>query len=347
MLTIRERIEVRESEYLAPWAMRSAESRCRIVPEQEHFCRTAYQRDRDRIIHAKAFRRLKHKTQVFLSPEGDHYRTRLTHTLEVSQIARTAARALLLNEDLVEAIALGHDLGHTPFGHAGEAVLDQVYTDGFDHHEQSLRVVDELEAGYSPGLNLTWEVRDGIRNHHKGRSIAESGTNRNGEPLPVPQTVEGEVIRWADAIAYINHDIDDACRAGIIALDDLPADALALVGRTHSERINTMVSSIIEHSGEGRIRMATEIMEATDTLRTYLFAEVYPHPVIRREIEKAKKLLEDIYYYVLDHSAEFLEPAGRDEPVARLAVDFVAGMTDRYALTFYERQFIPEPWRLV
>ncbi len=347
MSTIRENIENHENEYLAAWAMRSAESRGRIVPEEEHFCRTAYQRDRDRIIHAKAFRRLKHKTQVFLSPEGDHYRTRLTHTLEVSQIARTAARALLLNEDLVEAIALAHDLGHTPFGHAGEAVLDRVYADGFDHHEQSLRVVDELETGYAHGLNLTWEVRDGILNHHKGRSIAETGMDRDGRPRAAPQTVEGELIRWADAIAYINHDIDDACRAGVIELDDLPDDALALVGRTHSERINTMVSSIIEHSDEGRIRMAPEVLEATDTLRTYLFTEVYPHPFIHREIAKAKKLLEDIYCHVLEHSAEFLEPAGRDEPAARLAVDFVAGMTDRYALTFYEKQFMPEPWRVV
>jgi len=347
MSTIREKIEAHENEYLAPWAARSADSRGRAVSEQKHFCRTAYQRDRDRIIHSKSFRRLKHKTQVFLSPSGDHYRTRLTHTLEVSQIARTAARALRLNEDLAEAIALGHDLGHTPFGHAGEAVLDKVYAAGFDHHVQSLRVVDKLEMGYAQGLNLTYEVRDGILNHHKGESIAETGTDRDGRKLPAPQTAEGELIRWADAIAYINHDIDDACRAGIIAIGDLPAEAVQALGSSQSERINTMVSSIIEYSGDGQIRMDRDVLAATDTLRKYLFAEVYPHPAIKGEIDKAKKLLEDIYSHVLGHAEEFLDLDAGDEPVERLVVDFIAGMTDRYALDFYERQFMPEPWRMV
>jgi len=345
--TIRERIEAHEDAYLAPWAMRSAESRGRRVPEDKHFCRTEYQRDRDRIIHSKAFRRLKHKTQVFLSPSGDHYRTRLTHTLEVSQIARTAARALALNEDLTEAIGLGHDLGHTPFGHAGEDVLDRLYSEGFDHHEQSLRVVEMLETGYVHGLNLTYEVRDGIVNHHKGESLAETGTGRDGKPLPRPQTLEGELIRWSDAIAYINHDIDDACRAGVISIDDLPQAAIEVLGGDHSERINAMVSNLIEHSLDGSVRMAGKVLEATDTLRRFLYAEVYPRPEIHNEIEKAKKLLEDIYHHVLEYPERFLELGDRSEPVERLVVDFVAGMTDSYALNFYEREFMPEPWRMV
>jgi dGTPase len=345
MPTIREEIEAREKTCLAPWAMQSAESKGRAVHEERHFCRTEYQRDRDRILHCKSFRRLKHKTQVFLSPEGDHYRTRLTHTLEVSQIARTVARALKLNEDLAEAIALGHDLGHTPFGHAGEAVLDKVYADGFDHHEQSLRVVDVLEAGYGRGLNLTWEVRDGILNHHKGKSLVEAGVDRGGKPLPYPATCEGEVIRWADAVAYINHDIDDACRAGVISLDDLPAGTLEIVGRRHSERIDTMVSSLITYSGDGKIGMEPEMLECVDTLRTFLYSEVYPRPVIHDEIAKAKKLLEEIYQYVLEHADRYLPESQRDESAERLAVDFVAGMTDRYALSFYEREFLPHPWR--
>lgn len=345
MSTIRENIEKHENEYLAPWAMRSAESKGRVRPEEKHFCRTEYQRDRDRILHCKGFRRLKHKTQVFLSPEGDHYRTRLTHTLEVAQIARTVARALKLNEDLAEAIALGHDLGHTPFGHAGEAVLDKVYAEGFDHHEQSLRVVDMLETGYGVGLNLTWEVRDGILNHHKGRSIADAGTDRTGRSLPHPSTCEGELIRWADAVAYINHDIDDSCRAGVITLDDLPADTLDTVGRTHSERINAMVSSLIAYSADGEVGMEPEMLECTDTLRSFLYREVYPRPAIHDEITKAKKLLEDIYVYVLDNVDRFLALGERDESPERMAADFVAGMTDRYALNFYDREFLPKPWR--
>jgi len=348
-MTIREKLEQQERDILSACATLSAESRGRETPEEEHFCRTCFQRDRDRILHSKSFRRLKHKTQVFLSPMGDHYRTRLTHTLEVAQIARTACRALGLNEDLAEAVALGHDLGHTPFGHAGEEVLDRLCSSGFAHYEQSLRVVEKLETGYPNGLNLTFEVRDGIYRHEKGkRNILEPG------PPGKPSTPEGEVVRLSDAIAYINHDIDDACRACIISLDDLPQDALGLLGTAHSDRINTMVKSLIEESHDGEITMAQDVLEATNTLRNFLYDEVYMRDEIHREIQKGEELLAALYRYLMDHPEEMIETTGSDvfgtetteDPLERRVVDFIAGMTDRYALDFYERIFLPRPWKL-
>ena len=348
-MTIRERLEQKERETLTAYATLAAESRGREAPEEEHFCRTCFQRDRDRILHSKSFRRLKHKTQVFLSPMGDHYRTRLTHTLEVSQIARTACRALGLNEDLAEAIALGHDLGHTPFGHAGEEVLNRLCSEGFAHYEQSLRVVEKLETGYPNGLNLTFEVRDGIYRHEKGdRNILEPGSP--GKPV----TAEGEVVRLSDAIAYINHDIDDACRASIISLDDLPQDALKLLGTEHSDMINTMVKSLIEESQDGEITMAGNVLEATNRLRNFLYDEVYMREEIHGEIQKGEELLAALYRYLMEHPEEMVETSRRDvsateteqEPLERRVVDFIAGMTDRYALDFYERIFLPKPWKL-
>ena len=341
-MIIRERLEQRERDTLSPYATLAAESRGRETPEEEHFCRTCFQRDRDRILHSKSFRRLKHKTQVFLSPMGDHYRTRLTHTLEVSQIARTACRALGLNEDLAEAIALGHDLGHTPFGHAGEEVLNKLCSEGFAHNEQSLRVVEKLETGYPNGLNLTFEVRDGILRHEKGtRDILEPGSPGK------PSTLEGEAVRLCDAIAYINHDIDDACRAAVISLADLPQDALKLLGTDHSDRINTMVKSLIEQSQGGEIGMAHDVLEATNTLRNFLYDEVYMRNEIHEEIEKGEELLAALYHHLMRHPEEITESvAAADAPLERKVVDFLAGMTDRYALNFYERIFLPKPWKL-
>ena len=341
-MIIRERLEQIERDTLSSYATLAAESRGRETPEEGHFCRTCFQRDRDRILHSKSFRRLKHKTQVFLSPMGDHYRTRLTHTLEVSQIARTACRALGLNEDLAEAIALGHDLGHTPFGHAGEEVLDKLCSEGFAHNEQSLRVVEQLETGYPNGLNLTFEVRDGILRHEKGRrDILEPGSPGR------PSTPEGETVRLSDAIAYINHDIDDACRAGVISMEDLPQDALELLGTNHSDRINTMVKSLIEQSQDGQIGMAPDVLEATNTLRNFLYDEVYMRKEIHEEIEKGEELLAALYHHLMEHPDEITESAASaDVPLERKVVDFLAGMTDRYALDFYERIFLPKPWKL-
>jgi dGTPase len=347
-MTIRETLEQRERDTLSPYATLAAESRGRETPEEEHFCRTCFQRDRDRIIHSKSFRRLKHKTQVFLSPMGDHYRTRLTHTLEVSQIARTACRAVGLNEDLAEAISLGHDLGHTPFGHAGEEVLDRLCSEGFAHNDQSLRVVEKLEAGYPNGLNLTFEVRDGIHRHEKGkRDILEAGCPGK------PSTLEGEVVRLSDAIAYINHDIDDACRAAVISLDDLPQGAMEVLGREHSARINKMVESLILESKNGEIKMAPDVLDATNQLRNFLFDEVYMRDEIHGEIEKGEELLASIYHHLMEHPEEIVDTPRpglyADDTKASLerrVVDFIAGMTDRYALDFYEHIFLPKPWKL-
>lgn len=329
-MLIREETEAREERELSPLAVLSRKSRGRVRPEPECPVRTAFQRDRDRIIHSKAFRRLKHKTQVFISPEGDHYRTRLTHTLEVAQIARTVARALRLNEDLTEAIALGHDLGHTPFGHTGEEALNAVFPGGFRHNEQSLRVVDVLEQ--DGGLNLTWEVRDGIA-HHTG---------------PVePATLEGNIVRRADRIAYINHDIDDAIRAGIISAAELPQDVLALLGQTHSRRINTMVCDLIAASrAAGRITMSEEVGAATDKLRQFLFAHVYVGSRAKSEDAKARRLIGELYRHFLAHPDElpdeYTRLAGGD--TARAACDYIAGMTDRYARSEFLRCFLPQSW---
>jgi len=339
-VTLREQIEDRERQTLSPYAAFSAGTKGRVRAETEHEFRTAYQRDRDRILHSKAFRRLKRKTQVFLAAEGDHYRTRLTHTFEAAQIARTAARALFLNEDLAEAIALGHDLGHTPFGHAGEAVLNEMYAPGFRHAEQSLRVVDKLEQGRTgPGLNLTFEVRDGILHHSKGRDILD------GRRPERPATLEAEVVSVCDAIAYINHDIDDAVRAGIITLDYLPRDAVRVLGRTTSERINSMVTALIEGTRDGQLGMTGEVLGATNALRAFMYSFVYPSDQINREIVKAKKLLRELYEYLVLHPSEEISAGDPDDSLERRAVDFVAGMTDQYALSLYERLFFPVAWR--
>ncbi len=330
-------LERREHEYLSPRATFSDESRGRRFPVEECSYRTVFQRDRDRIIHSKSFRRLKHKTQVFLSPLGDHYRTRLTHTLEVAQIARTISRALLLNEDLTEAIALGHDLGHTPFGHAGEAVLDEIVPGGFAHNVQSLRIVDELENG--KGLNLTCEVRDGILNHSKGpNNILEPD-----HPAKL-LTLEAEVVRVSDSIAYINHDIDDAIRSGLITETELPCECVAVLGDTPSHRIDSMVADILQNSHDNGIRMGPVVLEATNALKDYLYECVYPRSEIRESIDKARKILRELYFFLLENPKTFMEEPSpdSDENVVRLAVDFIAGMTDRYALDFYKKHFLPK-----
>lgn len=327
---IRQRLEERE-EFLSPYAAKSQRSRGRQRDEEPCPMRTEFQRDRDRIIHCKAFRRLKHKTQVFIAPLGDHYVTRLTHTLEVSQIARSIARALNLNEDLAEAIALGHDLGHTPFGHVGEEVLNSLYPEGFSHNEQSLRVVEVLEKD-GQGLNLTWEVKDGILKHTK------TGADILGAEWGSVDTLEGQVCKIADIIAYINHDIGDAVRAGIISVDDLPHQAVALLGRSHSERINTLVSDVINFSwaatGAGGeppcIGMSPETREAANTLRQFLFERVYN--IARDEAERAREVVRLLYRHLIDHDEALpTEYKLRDESVARRVVDYIAGMTDNYA----------------
>jgi len=337
-MTVREMLEQRENEYLSPKAAHSAATRGRRVPVEECPYRTAFQRDRDRIIHSKSFRRLKHKTQVFLSPTGDHYRTRLTHTLEVAQIARTISRALCLNEDLTEAVALGHDLGHTPFGHAGESVLNELFPPGFAHNEQSLRIVDELENGN--GLNLTFEVRDGILNHSKGDTdISEMGRTEE------PKTLEGEVVRISDSIAYINHDIDDAIRSGLITEAELPADYASMLGDTPSHRIDAMVADVVRCSRNNAIKMSPDILEATNALRNYLYENVYPREEIQDSIIKAKKILKEIYCHLVENPLIILDevpPADSRDNIERLVVDFVAGMTDRYALEFYKNHFLPK-----
>jgi dGTPase len=337
--TVREALEARERESLSPHAMRSADSRGREREEPEDDFRTVYQRDRDRILHTKAFRRLKRKTQVFLAPRGDHYRTRLTHTLEVMQIARTISRALNLNEDLTEAIALGHDLGHTPFGHAGEAVLNELYEHGFRHFEQSLRVVDKLEKrGENFGLNLTWEVRDGILYHSKAKAIL---FNKESEG---PHTLEGMVMSISDAIAYINHDIDDALRAGVITLEDLPQDALEVLGRKTSDRIDAMVVGLLEGSTDSKIDIAPTVKDAINSLRNYLYTQVYPAEKIDNEIRKAKHCLRQVYQFLLENPLPEISEHPADDPIERRIVDFVAGMTDEYAMSIYQRHILPSPW---
>ena len=337
--TLREQLEARESATLSPFAMLSGESQGRERPEKEHDFRTVFQRDRDRILHTKAFRRLKRKTQVFLAPGDDHYRTRLTHTLEVAQIARTVARALFLNEDLTEAIALGHDLGHTPFGHAGEHVLNEVFEGGFSHTDQSVRIVEKLESTrHGKGLNLTFEVRNGIANHSRGKAMLK------GDEGPWAATLEGDIVSISDAIAYVNHDIDDAVRAGIIALDELPSDALRVLGRTPSERINAMVSALIAGSGEGQISMAPEVREATWELRSYLYANLYPSEPIDREVRKGKKIVRELYYHLLDNPCADILEGDPEDSLEQRTVDFVASMTDDYALDLFKKYFFPDSW---
>jgi dGTPase len=331
--TPRERTESIERDVLAPRAVLAAESKGRERDEPQDPLRTVYQRDRDRIVHSKAFRRLKHKTQVFLAPEGDHYRVRLTHTLDVSQIARTVARALRLNEDLTEAIALGHDLGHTPFGHLGEEALTPFLGRPFRHSEQSLRIVDHLEND-GRGLNLTWEVRDGIVHHPWS--------------MPEPSTLEAQIVRFADRIAYVNHDVDDAVRAGVLTQDELPAEALAVLGQTHARRINLLVTDLVESSQDrAEVSLSPHVLEALDRLRDFLFERVYLRVGARAEQEKAVELLRELFTYYAEHPHELPDEYHRapgDLPT-RVA-DHIAGMTDRYALSTYERLFLPQGWLL-
>ena len=343
MLSIREQIEAREAEWLAPQAARSARTRGRLRPEPDDPIRPAFQRDRDRIIHAKAFRRLKHKTQVFFAPTGDHYRTRLTHTLEVSQIARTIAKALRLHEDLTEAIALGHDLGHTPFGHTGERELNRLMPGGFNHYEQSLRVVDVLERD-GRGLNLTWETRDGIARHSKGR-LGSPVTSSSDRPAA---TLEGQVVRLSDLVGYVNHDIDDAIRAGLLTDRDLPAPLTDVLGRTSSERIGRLVADVIASTlecGLSEIRLSAPMLSALLDLRGFLFERVYENEWSTSEFKKAAGILGGLWAKVHERPDEFLDAAtvARDG-VDAAARDFLAGMTDRYAVDLFERLFVPKPW---
>lgn len=336
---------------LSAAAVKSVQSIGRPIPEELDPVRTCFQRDRDRIIHCKAFRRLKHKTQVFISPDHDHYRTRLTHTLEVSQIARTISRALRLNEDLTEAIALAHDLGHPPFGHAGETALDEVMGDysphaGFRHYEQSLRVVDVLEND-GEGLNLTHEVRLGISHHSKGqRDLTEHEAAKT-------TSAEAAAVRFADRIAYVNHDLDDAIRAGAISLADIPSDALAVLGRSHSARISTMVGDIIEQSaGSSEVRMSSATREATDALKDFLFKHVYlGYLPVQPELRKARELVKAIFRFYADNPENLPPrhtPANTStEFVIRSVCDYVAGMTDRFAIQRYQGLFVPRSWASV
>ena len=331
--TVRARTEELERATLSERATLVAESKGRDRAEGPDALRTDFQQDRDRIVHSKAFRRLKHKTQVFIAPEGDHYRVRLTHTLEVAQIARTAARALRLNEDLTEAIALGHDLGHTPFGHLGEEALSPFLGRQFRHNEQSLRIVEHLERE-GRGLNLTWEVRDGIVNHTWS--------------MPLPATLEGQVARFADRVAYVNHDIDDAIRAGIIGPRDLPEQATDTLGRTHSERIETLVTDLVTQSEDRpEIGLSDTILRALDVLRDFLFERVYLREEAHAEQRKAVELVRSLFAYYLDHPdavpAEYRATPG-DAPTH--VADYIAGMTDRYALRTYEQLFLPQGWLL-
>ncbi|MEW6486814.1 MAG: deoxyguanosinetriphosphate triphosphohydrolase [Thermodesulfobacteriota bacterium] len=339
---IREILEEQEEQVLHPRATRSRASKGRQRPEPECDIRPAFQHDRDRILHSKAFRRLKHKTQVFLAPAGDHYRTRLTHTLEVSQIGRTLARALRLNESLVEAVALAHDLGHTPFGHAGEAVLHRLKPGGFHHSAQSLRVVDLLERD-GQGLNLTAEVREGIPFHTKGK----------GEILRPAATLEAQAVRLADLVAYLNHDVDDALRAGVIRRDEIPRDIRERLGESHGQRIDTMVRDAIGETLRrdlAAVALSNEVHAASVALRQFLYERVYENPRVHDDFVKASKILEELYRRFLQEPAWFLETLAQripGESVEALAADFVAGMTDRYALALYEKVFMPQPWKVL
>ncbi len=335
-MTLREELERQEHLQLDPRAAFSDESRGRLRPEEPRCedVRTVYQRDTDKIVHSKAFRRLMHKTQVFLQPEGDHYRTRMTHTLEVARIARTIAKALGLNEDLAEAQAMGHDLGHTPFGHAGEIALSDVMGQPFRHNEQSLRVVDVLENG-GEGLNLTYEVRMGILGH--------TGTF-------VPETLEGQIVRIADRMAYVNHDIDDAVRAGILTNEDLPKSVSRTLGKSHSQRINTLVCDAINTSREAKtIQLSDQVGQALNELRLFMFERVYRNPVAKGEETKAKDMLKRLYEYYYTHPEampEDFQPQLSFDGMERTVCDYIAGMTDNYAVDKYTELFIPAGWHI-
>ncbi|MDR3089972.1 MAG: deoxyguanosinetriphosphate triphosphohydrolase [Desulfobulbaceae bacterium] len=354
--SIKKQLEEREERNLSPYAALSRDSRGRRVEEEDVISdlRLPFQRDRDRITHSKTFRRLQHKTQVFLAPTGDHYRTRLTHVLEVSQIARTIASALCLNEPLVEAIALGHDLGHTPFGHAGEATLNELHPGGFKHYTHSLRVVDVLEND-GAGLNLTYEVRDGIVRHSKG-----TGDIIPKDPARLAVTLEGQVVRLADIIAYVNHDLDDALRAGILKENDLPTNIGKVIGGRHSRRIGAMVRDVIVQTlsgNDGGLRISDEMLTVITELRAFLFDNVYRCRQVHSEFEKAGWVIRHLYAHLLEFGLirregvkwrrEGRPERWRDDAVANREVcDFIAGMTDRYALDLYEHIFLPRPWNL-
>jgi dGTPase len=339
---IREELEEVEARTLSPKACLSRNSKGRDRPEALHPFRTAFQRDRDRIIHTKSFRRLKHKTQVFLAPFGDHYRTRLTHTLEVAQIARTIARALRLNEDLTEAIALGHDLGHTPFGHSGEETLRKILPGGFSHSAQSLRVVEKLEYE-GKGMNLTQEVRDGIFRHSKGRGKI---LGRGKKDLPM--TLEGQIVRISDVIAYVNHDLDDAARAKIIKEADIPRHLVALLGRYHAQRIDKMVVDVVEESlrvNLDRIAMSETVMKAVVELRDFLYERVYFNPEAKEELRKTEKIIRDLFNYFRRRPEGYVKDYPAGDPLETRVADIIAGMTDRYALSIYQEIFFPRSWQ--
>lgn len=334
-MSIREEIERMERENLSPYATLSENSKGRDIPEEPCDIRPVFQRDRDRILHSKAFRRLKNKTQVFLTPKGDHYRTRLSHTLEVSQNARTIAKALRLNEDLVEAIALGHDLGHTPFGHAGEFILNELCEAGFRHNEQSVRTVEKLEKD-GRGLNLTWEVRDGILNHQYRLT---------------PHTLEGKIVRLSDKIAYVNHDIDDAIRAQILTEEDIPIELKKTLGFNTKQRLNTLIHNIIMNSRDkDDITMSSEIEEAMIDLRKFMFENVYKNPVAKGEEVKAKAMLEQLFHYYMEHigllPGKYLRMLDAGESEERVVCDYIAGMTDQYAITKFSEYFLPQAWQV-
>lgn len=346
---VRQERERWEREYLSPCACLSEASEGRKVYEAPCEFRTEFHKDRDRIVYSNAFRRLKHKTQVFLSPLGDHYRTRLTHTLEVSEIARTIARALRLNEDLTEAIALGHDLGHTPFGHGGEVVLKEIYNEDFSHREQSIRVVEVLEE-HGRGLNLSFEVRDGILRHSKGY-----GAVMPEDANEMPATVEGCVVRFADIMAYLNHDLDDAIRSRVVTREQIPKECVAVLGNSHSERIRKMISDLVRSSrlepGAVYLSLSSHVSEAMGELRKFLYEKVYRSRQVHREFVKAKKIISELYYYLLENETVFekelikMEMGGfpPDTSRERRVCDFIASITDRYALNLYEEIFFPTP----
>ena len=333
-MTVREQTEQIERQILSPRAMRSTDSRGRVREEEPCPLRTCFQRDRDRVVHSKAFRRLKQKTQVFLSPEGDHYRTRLTHTLEVDQIARTIARALRLNEDLTEAIALAHDLGHTPFGHAGERALNRLAPHGFTHYRQSLRVVDRLEKG-GKGLNLTWEVRNGILCHTKGTW---------------PATLEGQVVRHADRIAYVNHDIEDAITAQVLDARQLPPVVTQVLGTTKSQRITTLIADLVAHSTPDALAFSPDVEAAYLTLHDFMYATVYVDEVAKREERKVEKMLSELYERLVSQPellpGQYLEIAYREGP-DRAATDYISGMSDEFATRTFEELFVPRKWHVL
>lgn len=336
-MNIRQQSEDLERKILSPYGQLSAETKGRALEEDKCPLRTEFQRDRDRIIHSKSFRRLKHKTQVFIAPSGDHYRTRLTHTLEVSQISRTIARALRLNEDLVEAIALGHDLGHTPFGHIGEDALNKISHEGFKHYKQSLRVVDDLELRNGKrGLNLTHEVRDGIRTH--------SGPDQ-------PSTLEGELVRICDRVAYINHDIDDSIRSGIIREEDLPRDIVQLLGTSHGVRINTMAMDIIENSYEkDYVSMSDTVKKASNDLRKFMFENVYLNEEVKAEADKAEHIIYQVFNYYIDNPQilpDNYQAFSDDLSLERNVCDYIAGMTDRYVMYKFQELFVPKSWSVI